>query len=424
MFKRIVRRMTRQVVAAMAVLLFAAVLTVVLCHLHKSGMEEQADFEESYASVPVFFKVTDLDGSKIRGNAYIQGWMVDLFGERGMSPNLFPFVQEVHTRGSIGAKHYVTETDGTPVFVKQNVYFDGKWHETDTKIQVSRTQNLIGISSTRVAEELTEGWGGKIYWHEGYDESILMTDEFVCIVPEAMKEHTVVDLEFYYELVIDAHVVKETTLRRTFQVVGYFADPGNGNVYCPYPTMEYIHAYLNKAKNVEQIGAILNDNSQLDALRETVSKWFAEPNPTGEKTAWGRYGYEYYFYAMDIDDSMLQNLSTSMKNSLLLNQLAAAAVFAMSAGAGFLTGFLVIRGRKREIALMRTMGQTHVSIFFEFAFEQMFCIALGVLLGGWYTMWQPAKNLALFCGIYLVGLTLALIVFLRKNLLTTVKEDE
>jgi hypothetical protein len=127
---------------------------------------------------------------------------------------------------------------------------------------------------------------------------------------------------------------------------------------------------------------------------------------------------------MDIDDSMLINLEVNLKNSLRLNRLASAVVFALSAATGFLTGFLVIRSRKREISLMRTMGASHPSIFAELALEQVICIALGIGLGGSYTLWEPMQKLMLFGGIYFVGLAAALIVFLHKNLLTTMKEDE
>ena len=411
MIKRILRHLARQLLPALAVLLFAAVLTAVLCRLHKNSQEELKSYEEAYAAVPVFFKVTDLDGSKVKERDGIAGWIVELFSERGIKPNLQPYVGEMHIRASITATHYLTNEYGWPVLNKYNR-------------QMTEEAVLTGISSTRVGQELTEGWGGKIYWNEGYDESILLSDELVCLVPESMNYKTKLELEFDYQIVIDGVVWKDTWLKRTFQVVGYYTDPGNTRIYCPYNTVAWVHAYLSKPKSIEQIGAILNDNTQLDALKETAAKWFAQPNPSGTKTPWGRFGYEYYFYALDIEDGMLTDLSTSMKNSLRLNELVSAVVFALSAGAGFLTGFLVIRSRKREIALMRTMGNRQASIFLELAAEQVLCLTVGIVLGGSYALWQPPERLGLFGGIYCVGLIAALIIFLRKNLLTTIKEEE
>ena len=52
------------------------------------------------------------------------------------------------------------------------------------------------------------------------------------------------------------------------------------------------------------------------------------------------------------------------------------------------------------------------------------CLAAGILLGGAAFLWQPLQRLMLFGGIYFVGLSIALVIFLCKNLLTTIKEDE
>ena len=113
-----------------------------------------------------------------------------------------------------------------------------------------------------------------------------------------------------------------------------------------------------------------------------------------------------------------------MRNSLTINKICTTLVFVLSAGAGFFAGFLVVRSRKKEIALMRTMGTSNSSIFVCIVFEQMLCVVLGTLLGGSYFLFQPVVRLAAFVGIYFVGLSIALLVFLYTNLLTTIKEDE
>ena len=403
MIKRIIRNNMRRPLYSVAVLLFAAVLAVVLCYLYQSGVEEQESFEASYASVPVTFRVTDMTGSK---PGSVEGWVADLFTDRGLQPNLEPYVGELHTRVSLDGERIYTvmDSNGCPVEKKKMI-------------------TLTGITSTYVAEELTENWGGEIHWYDGFDESILLTDENVCLVPESLKDER--ELLLFFRLTKHSYNEEQKyESADTYKVVGYYIDEGNTRIYCPYTTIRYVFAKLNLGKMLEEICAILNDNNALEQLYEAVPMWFAEPNPAGEKTPWGRFDYEYYPYALDIDDTMLTNLEYSMKNSMRLNQLASIAIFVMSAGAGFLTGFLVIRSRKREIALMRTMGASHPSIFAELALEQFACIVLGIILGGSYTLWQPMGRLCLFGAIYVSGLTAALLVFLRKNLLTTIKEDE
>jgi ABC-type antimicrobial peptide transport system permease subunit len=188
--------------------------------------------------------------------------------------------------------------------------------------------------------------------------------------------------------------------------------------------MEWLYAKLGASKLIEGIGAVLKDNNDLPALREEMSYWFAAPNPAGEKTPWGKFDFDYYFYALDIDDNLLNTLTADMQSRLLLNRFAAAAVLMMAAGASFLTGFLVIRSRKRELSLMRTLGGSQKEIFRELFLEQGVRVLLGILAGGWLFRWQAVVQLSLFCGISLAGLALALAIFLRANLLSTMKEDD
>lgn len=406
MFKRMIRNNLRRPLYSAAVLLFAMVMTVVLCYLHKAGEDELRSYEQTYASVPVTFRVTDLDGSK---PDVIYGWLVDLFRGGGLHPHLESFVGQLHVRVSEDGSYTYTTTDK-----------NGLPEERSGEVEVA------GIGSFYVAEELTENWGGEVHWFEGFDESILAKEEWVCLVPESKKDVKQMEMTFSYTF-SSSLVIQETqtrTIKKTLTVVGYYIDKGNSRFYCPYPTMEQIYAELGKSKEIEELCAVLNDNNRLPELRETAAYWFAEPNPSGEKTPWGRYTYEYYLYALDIDDYMLRSLESNMKSSMQLNQLASVAVFFLSAGAGFLTGFLVIRSKKREIALMRTMGASHPAIFLELALEQLLCIAAGIFLGGAFFLWQPLRKLALFGGIYCIGLSVALVIFLCKNLLTTIKEDE
>lgn len=404
MFRRMITSIIRRPLYSAVVILFAAVLAVVACYLHKSGIEEQKSFEASYASVPVTFRVTDLDGSK---PGVILGWIVDLFDENGLDPNFAPYVDQLHVRVSYYG-------NCTYIFADDN----GLASNGTSYLRVA------GITSLYVAEELTENWGGEVCWKDGYDESILGTEEEVCLVPESMKDAQ--EVKAVFDTVVHKYggEYEIITTTKTLRVAGYYVDYGNSRIYCPYSVMERMHAELGISKEIKELCAILNDNNNLASLKQTAAEWFAEPNAAGEPTPWNKFGYEYFLYALDIEDTMLHELETSMKNSMRLNKIASVVVLVLSGGAGFLTGFLVIRARKREIALMRTMGASHPAIFLELVLEQMACVAVGILAGGAAYLWQPVEKLALFGGIYFVGLTTALLVFLYKNLLTIIKEDE
>ena len=125
-----------------------------------------------------------------------------------------------------------------------------------------------------------------------------------------------------------------------------------------------------------------------------------------------------------MDDGQLTAAATALERSVRINDICTVGIFVLAAGASFLVGFLMIRSRKKEIILMRTMGTPAYGIFGSFALEQLACVVLGVVLGGAAFLWRPLGQLLLFVVIYALGLTLALLVFLRKNLMATIKEDE
>ncbi len=404
MIKKIIKHIIRQPLSCVAVCLFAAILSLSLCYFHRSLEEERRSFEQTSNSIPVRFKVTELDGSGLKSG--VEGWAVSLFLQDGL--DLYQFSKDLEIRMELRAT--LGQSD-------------------EANLDPNSVVNVFGIISLGSAEELTVERGGSVRWYDGFDESILKTSEYVCLVPESYNGGDEVTIIFTGDKRVMVKDGKENIrdyvkTTRKFTVVGRYADEDNQSIYCPYYTMDVLCGEIAKSKNVRYLGATLKDNSQIDQLREVAANWFAEPNASGTPTPWGKFGFDNYLYALDIEDSLLQVLESDMKNSIYLNKFASVIVFILSAGAGFLTGFLIMRSRKREIALMRTIGNSQKDIFWEFSFEQLICLALGILIGGGYSLWQPIWQLLTFALIYYVGLSLALAVFLRKNLLTTIKEDE
>ena len=401
MLSRMIRHIRREPLPALAVFLFAAILAGALCFLRQTQLKEQTDYEKAYASVPVYISVTDLDGTS--PDKTIVGWAANLFYEwSNLEPSFSEYIKDVVLKMQYPAKEE---------------------KENDNKIKsLGRYVYVIGVSSLYLAPELTEDYGGSITWLDGYDESVLASKEWVCLVPEGFTDKSELLMEFTYK---DPVTEKKFTTEENLAIVGYTTSRESAEyIYCPYNTLAKILSKIHAPYNLIGIGATMNDNNRLDELQVVADYWFARPNQTGKETPWGHYGYEYYPYALRIDDGLLKSLDATMKQSMTINRLSALAIFCVTAGAGFLIGFLIIRARKREINLMRTLGSSTRAIYGELAGEQMLCVAVGTVLGGSYALWRPVGQLGLFVGIYFLGLSAALLIFLRLNLLTTMKEDE
>ena len=158
-----------------------------------------------------------------------------------------------------------------------------------------------------------------------------------------------------------------------------------------------------------------------------------EPAPDGKKTSWGvmidvglstKYTEKSYAYAIDIDDNNLFDLAAILEDSIKFNRTVTVFVVILSVISGFLVGFLMVRRRKRDIMLMRMIGESNARVYVGFALEQMICIILGIAIGGAYYKWNPINNLVIFAVAYFIALTLALVIFMSKKLIKNVKEDE
>ena len=399
MLSRMIRHIRREPLPALAVFLFAAILAGALCFLRQTQIKEQADYEKAYASVPVYISVVDLDGTS--PNDTIVGWAANLFYEwSNLDPSFSEYIKDVVLK----MEH------SSSVSYEENAKVGG------------RSVRVVGVSSLYLIPEVTEDYGGSITWLDGYDESVLATKEWVCLVPEGFTDESELVMEFIHKDFVTDEVFRT---EETLTIVGYTTSRESAAyIYCPYDTLAKILSKIHAPYNLIGIGATVNDNNRLDEVQTIADYWFARPNQTGKETPWGHYGYEYYPYALRIDDGLLKSLDATMKQSMTINRLSALAIFCIAAGAGFLIGFLIIRARKREINLMRTLGSSGRAIYRELAGEQMLCVGAGTVLGGSYALWQPVGQLGLFLAIYFLGLSAALVIFLRLNLLTTMKEDE
>ena len=157
-----------------------------------------------------------------------------------------------------------------------------------------------------------------------------------------------------------------------------------------------------------------------------------DPSQKNEEVPWGitlinrsiHYKNDFYRYVMDINDEHLAELSTILEESIRFNRSVTVLVVILSVISGFLVGFLMVRRRKRDILLMRMVGESNARVYFGFALEQMICIILGIAVGGAFYMWNPINNLVIFAIAYFAALTLALVIFMSKKLIKNVKEDE
>ena len=401
MLSQIWKRSLRAPKLAAGVLAFGLLLSLALCGLDYANRMEVENYQQAYRTVPVTLTATNLTGVKT-DKLELPRWAVNVFsGAYAANDTLEDYIKDVKLKMTLDAR---------------NVTVNG---------QEKSVAFAVGLSQLEADSRFTASEARRITWFPGYGEEVLGTAEMVCVVPEGWLNGELsgaVDMVFSHTEAFPPPGVTQTK-EISLQVVGTH-QLEEDQVFLPYAVVENICSAIGRELSVDCASATLKDNNDLESVRQMARSWFAEPNLKAEKTPWDYSWYSYYPFALKIDDSQLKNAAQTMENSILMNQICTVLVFVLAAGASFFVGFLMIRSRKKEIILMRTMGTPAYGIFGSFALEQLACVVLGVVLGGAAFLWRPLEQLLLFVVIYALGLTLALLVFLRKNLMATMKEDE
>ncbi len=415
------KRQHRVPLQAIGIFLFAVILSATLCYLRMASEAEVRRYNETYDKIPVSVSITDLSGT-IDSALDINRIFVDAFlDETKLGKYLTDFQMVV--------QHNVTLT-------KTKAEEEKEKHmtvEEKAAAKAGRDCKLIGAHSTELLPELWEESGCVITWKEGYDESMFRSGEKICLIPEGVRtqfstvtgeEIVVLECENPYAPYNPMDKTGKKTIQFPLVVVGTYAGSSKA-IYCPFYAGRLLFQTLNEPLSCQTAHGVLKDNDDLETLGYMSWQWFAQPNALGEETPWSNgNGYETYPFALRINDTLLKQAAATMETSITTNRVCAVLVLCLSAGAGFLIGFLTVRSRKREIVLMRTMGTPNGRIYLGFALEQMLCIVLGVAIGGAFGRWQPADQLGALIGVYFIGLTMSLAVFLHTNLLASVKEEE
>ncbi len=390
MIRAVYRRIVRNPVPAVGVVLFAMIMSVVLQSIYDSKLQAQEYYEKICSEIEVICTVTNLAGTS-SDDLSLDSHQIFLFtGElEGLSTDIAPLVTDVQIKGEHRLVGALSE------------------------------HSLVGITSVKIEQALWPENGCTIFWNDGYDASIFGGNQAVCLVPEVLAKELQVDVLSVTLPLEDAYAglsFEPKDYTGELKIAGFYRGGNGRDIYCPWNLLMDIWGEMGQQERASALHATLRSNSDIAALRQASQDMFAVPDPNASPNAWG--------YALDIDTSQLEQADLTLRNSLRINEIYTFLVFALSVGAGFLIGFLLIRSRKREIALMRTLGTPDQTIYLGFVCEQMLCIIFGTTLGGVTYLWQPPRRLALFACIYFAGLTAALLIFLRKKLITTIKEGE
>ena len=235
----------------------------------------------------------------------------------------------------------------------------------------------VGISEPRADKRMLEEQGGGYYIEK---EDFFESKDFCCLVPETAYEE-------YKDKSIACAMVNPYTSAGigtgdrpnnwTFnlEVVGWYKG-GGMDVILSFPTVQRLAGRLTSTESVDAISFDLKDSSQADLVREVAAKEFVTPDPSSTS----------FRPAITVQDKQYRIAITEMEQNIARTQRLVPVCLFMSLAAGFLMGFLSVRGETKTYALMRTVGMGKGKLVLSVLAEQLLlplaaCLAVGFIMG-------------------------------------------
>ncbi len=230
-------------------------------------------------------------------------------------------------------------------------------HSAMVERRISSQQVLRGLDDPAIDPSLRDCLDA-VEWRPGYDASIFSGTEAVCLVPDGQSAEDTLRL----------HIGKQ---QYAFTVAGVYGNArsnreGASVFYCPLETLRAI--YKTEALNVTYCGLEL-ELGQLERLDTFKAQMKALELDSGDTR-------------LVIHDTQLQTITTQLRRQVRLLEALLPVLLVLIAAISGASAFLLLRGRRREAAVMRTLGKPRMGVFGIFLAE----IALQALLGavpGW-----------------------------------------
>jgi ABC-type antimicrobial peptide transport system permease subunit len=227
---------------------------------------------------------------------------------------------------------------------------------------------IIGISHIYADETLNDN-NVQIEFFERYDARVFEGNGLYAIVSEDF--HDIAEngkLNTFVRSVNNAI----NDVEAVFTIVGTVSGLGEGIIYIPFWTATELGMESDGGTPVtESLSVTIADNWRISEFKEIANRTFSRPGTFFNPLTYAMLIYDAEFY--DITETLIQ--------TIFFIETATPFVYVISIAVGFIASFLLIRRRKSEFAVMRSIGVNRKHLFMGALFEQTMLCATGAGLG-------------------------------------------
>ena len=231
------------------------------------------------------------------------------------------------------------------------------------KCSVNGQDTLKGVDSVDIDVSLKEYAAAQsIEWLEGYSESVFTSDEMVCVVPGWLSLQ---NGEIYTAVLSNGKGTHEMTVVGIYGS-GLSASSASGSIiYCPLATLKGIYEECGSTYHYNGLQMRLCNTRNLDKFKADMLALGLDRG--GAKLV--------------INDTLLNDVTSKLTQQINLLNALLPVLFALIIVIGFGASFILLRRRKREAAVMRSVGATRGNVLGILMAECAMQAVIGCVLG-------------------------------------------
>lgn len=407
--KAVFRTMTRRRFKSLVVAAASLALVLFMNMYAETIVRHQASLDELHDNITVTGYITSPDGSKFDDLA-IKSSVIMMLEESGF------IAQGLYTR---------------------NLRFmQGPWLDqtpTDNYIRIMMSPKLVGITDLAAVSSFAVDGDKLIKYLDGYGSGLFASGEKVCIVSENYLMEGNLGLGDEVQLTVAENAVKLKDSYShgtvTLKIVGVYqsSQVNTAPAYCPWDVMTELCQELSVPLTLDSARFTLGNTQELNEFKALLRKMgFIGHNQVDdiEGIAKDRLGFI-------INDSLLNEATASVAGYIALSRILYPIIYLLCAGIGFIVSYLLVRLRKPEFAIMRSLGTSRAAGFLVFFLEQTVLTVIGIALGIIMTLAITRGAAAIqittiggYLACYLVGTALAITTLNRVNVIQILTAKE
>lgn len=270
--------------------------------------------------------------------------------------------------------------------------------------------SVLAANNVKAVTDLSEK---HITWEEGYSSAFFQQDKEKCIINENVMKNNNWKLgdkisltQYYYKYGLGYEMEMNPLETTSFEIVGYVQVSEDENFLYDFliPFKAERNIYLRNSIPFSANSASFYVNPlKLNDFKEEMDKMHLLQV---EKTA----DFSHAGIALSVRDSSFIVAASQLRQSIDVLMLFFPFILIIMIGIGYIASFLLLQGRRDEIAIMRSIGLSSKTCFFIMVMEHFIVALIGVMAGStlaliWMSskIWMICAGVALVLGCYMAG---------------------